>query len=210
MDTNMKRTFVLALLLLLSSFLLAQTNAAPIQAPTPVGTGAKVGVIDMQGAIVGTNEGQRDFDALNKKFEPRRTELQKLNTEIETLKKQLDTQGPKLAADARATLVKSIDTKTKSLQRSAEDSQNEYNQQRDEITQRILQKLAPIVTKYTADSGYGLIIDASVPWPQGPVVLATPAVNITKPVIDAYNQQSGIPAPPAATPNATAPPSKPK
>jgi outer membrane protein len=209
MAADMKRTFALTLLLSLSTFLQAQTNAAPSQAPTTP-AGAKVGVIDMQEAVIGTNEGQRDFDALNKKFEPRRTELQKLNTEIEGLKKQLDTQGPKLAADARAALVKSIDTKTKSLQRAAEDSQNEYNQQRDEITQRILQKVAPIITKYTTDNGYGLIIDASVPWPQGPVVLATPAVNITKPVVDAYNQQSGIPAPPVTTPKATAPPAKPK
>ena len=42
---------------------------------------------------------------------------------------------------------------------------------RDEITQRILQKVAPIITKYCADNGYGLIIDASAPWPQGPAGL---------------------------------------
>jgi len=213
MYADMKRTFAVTLLLALSTFLQAQTNAAPSQASAPqqnAGTGAKVGVIDMQDAIIGTNEGQRDFEALNKKFEPRRIELQNLNTEIETLKKQLEAQGPKLAADARAALAKSIDTKTKSLQRSAEDSQNEYNQQRDEITQRLLQKLSPVITKYTADNGYGLIIDASVPWPQGPVVLATSAVNITKPVVDAYNRQSGIPAPAATTPKATAPSPKPK
>lgn len=202
----MRPTLTFALLLALSTFTMGQT-AAQSQPATPVnpGTGSKVGVIDMQAAVLGTNEGQRDFEALNKKFEPRRTELQSLNTEIEGLKKQLDAQGTKLTADARASLVKSIDTKTKSLQRSAEDSQNEYNQQRDEITQRILGKVAPVITKYCADNGYGLIIDASVPWPQGPVVLATPVMNITKPVIDAYNQQSGIPAPPkAAAPAAPA------
>lgn len=209
----MKRTLGLTLLLALSISLQAQTPAAAGQAPAPqqnLGTGSKVGVIDMQEAVLGTNEGQRDFAALNKKFEPRRTELQGLNTEIETLKKQLNDQGPKLSADARASLVKSIDTKTKALQRSAEDSQNEYNQQRDEISQRILQKVAPIITKYTADNGYGLIIDASVPWPQGPVVLATPTMNITKAVVDVYNQQSGIPAPPKAETKPAAPAVKPK
>ena len=30
----------------------------------------KVGIIDIQQAIIGTNEGARDFDALQKKFEP--------------------------------------------------------------------------------------------------------------------------------------------
>ena len=87
----------------------------------------KVGIIDIQQAIIGTNEGARDFEALQKKFEPKRTELTGLNTEIENLKKQLNTQGDKMNEEAHATLVKSIETKQKSLQRSAEDAQNELS-----------------------------------------------------------------------------------
>ena len=149
----------------------------------------------MQGAIAGSNEGQRDFEALAKKFEPRRLELQKLNTDIEDLKKQLTNQGDKMNPEAHEALVKSIETKTKTLQRSAEDAQNEFQQQQNEIAQRILQKMAPVITKYVADNGYGLLIDASAPWPQGPVVVATQAVDITKAVVDVYNVQSGVPAP---------------
>jgi len=112
--------------------------------------------------------------------------------------------------------VKSIENKTKSLQRSAEDAQNEFQQQQNEVAGKILQKLAPVITKYVADNGYGLLIDASTPWPQGPIVVATQAVDITKAVVDAYNVQSGVPAPPkpagttgtarpATTPGATKP-----
>jgi outer membrane protein len=196
----MKRTLEsIVLLVLVSMASLAQTSSAtPNPAPTTpatTGTGVKVGVIDMQGAIAGSNEGQRDFEVLAKKFEPRRLELQKLNTDIEDQKKQLTNQGDKMSPEAHEALVKSIETKTKSLQRSAEDAQNEFQQQQNEIAQRILQKLAPVITKYVADNGYGLLLDASAPWPQGPVVVATQAVDITKPVVDAYNVQSGVPAP---------------
>jgi outer membrane protein len=52
-----------------------------------------------------------------------------------------------------------------------------------------------VITKYVADGGYGLVIDASTPWPQGPVVLAAPSMDITKNIVDAYNAQSGVPAP---------------
>src|SRR5271166_4342322 len=106
----MKRTFAsIVLLVLVSMASLAQTGSA-----TPINqSGVKVGVIDMQGAIAGSNEGQRDFEALAKKFEPRRLELQKMNTDIEDLKKQLSTQGDKMNADAHENLVKSIETKTK-------------------------------------------------------------------------------------------------
>jgi outer membrane protein len=204
----MKRTFAsIVLLVLVSMASLAQTGSAtPNPAPTTplaTATGVKVGVIDMQGAIAGSNEGQRDFEALAKKFEPRRVELQKLNTDIEDLKKQLNTQGDKMNADAHEALVKSIETKTKSLQRSAEDAQNEFQQQQNEVAGKILQKLAPVITKYVADNGYGLLIDASSPWPQGPIVVATQAVDITKAVVDAYNVQSGVPAPPKPAGTAT-------
>jgi Skp family chaperone for outer membrane proteins len=199
----MKRTFAsIALLVLGSMAALAQagstapaTHPAPTTAPAALPTGSKVAVIAMQDAIAGSNEGQRDLEALAKKFEPRRLELQKLNTDIEDLKKQLNTQGDKMNGEAHEALVKSIETKTKSLQRSAEDAQNEFQQQQNEIAQRIMQKLAPVVMKYLADNGYGLLLDNSTPWPQGPVVFGGPAFDITKPVVDAYNAQSGVPAP---------------
>jgi len=149
----------------------------------------------MQGAILGNNEGQRDMEALAKKFEPRRLELQKLNTDIEDLKKQLNTQGDKMSPEAHDSLVKQIESKSKTLQRSAEDAQNEFQQQQNEVAGRIMQKLAPVITKYLADNGYGLVLDNSAPWPQGPVVVATPAMDITKAIVDTYNAVSGVPAP---------------
>lgn len=208
----MKRTLagiaVLAVVLTISA--LAQTGsaapggaAATPTAPTTAATsgGVKVGIIDIQQAIVATNEGARDFEALQKKFEPRRSELQNLNTEVENLKKQLNTQGDKMNEEARATLVKSIETKQKSLQRSAEDAQNEFQAQQNEIAQRILQKMAPVIDKYAKSNGYGMLLDSSNPWPQGPLLWATASVDLTKTIVDAYNAQSGV-APPAAAKSA--------
>ncbi len=196
----MKRTFVgTALLAVVSMSALAQAGAAtPASTPStstaaPTG-GAKVGIIDIQQVIVATNEGTRDFEALQKKFEPQRTELQNLNTEVDTLKKQLNTQGDKMNEDARATLVKSIETKKKSLQRSGEDAQTDYQQQQNEVLNRLLQKMAPVIDKYAKDNGYTLIIDASNP--QGPLIWASPSVDISKAIVDAYNVQSGVAAPP--------------
>ena len=213
----MKRTFVstVVLALILAAAALAQSTPAAKPAtpsPTPAATtpaimspatasptgSVKVGIIDIQQAIIGTNEGARDFDALQKKFEPKRNELAGLNTEIENLKKQLNTQGDKMNEDARASLVKSIETKQKSLQRSAEDAQNDYQQQSNEIAQRILQKMAPVIDKYAKSNGYGLLFDSSNPWPQGPLLWATATADLTKTIVDAYNSQSNVPPPPAS------------
>jgi len=166
------------------------------------GTSGKLGTININEAIYASNEGQRDFEALSKKLEPKQTELKNLNDEVESLKKQLNTQGDKLNDDARANLVKQIEQKQKSLDRSIQDARDDAQNQQNEIAQRILQKMAPIIVKYAGDKGFGVIIDTSNPWPQGPVLWANASVDITKAIVDTYNVQSGVPAP--AKPSATA------
>jgi outer membrane protein len=186
----------------------ASNPAASVPAPAP-STGTRVGTINIEGAIFGTNEGRRDFEALQKKLEPKQNELKSQNDELEGLKKQLSTQGDKLNEEALANLRKQIETKQKSFDRSVQDAQEEAGNQQNEIAQRILQKMAPMIVKYAQDSGFGMIVDTTKPWPQSPVLWYGEAVDITKPVVDAYNAQSGVPAPAStATPKpaATRPP----
>jgi len=80
----------------------------------------KIGTINVQSAILATNDGQKDLQALEKKFDPKKSELKSLSNEINTLKKQLETQDPKLNDDARANLARQIDSKQKTLGRTQE------------------------------------------------------------------------------------------
>lgn len=187
---------------------LAQTSSAatPPDAPgvapsapatTTAASGTKVGTINIQEAIAASNEGQRDLGALQKKFEPKNNELKSQNDELEALKKQLNTQASSLNEEALNNLKGQIETKQKAFDRSVQDAQEDYGNQQKEIAGRILKKMAPIVVKYSQDNGFGLIVDTSQPWPQSPVLWWGEAVDITKPVVDAYNAQSGV-APPAA------------
>jgi outer membrane protein len=182
--------------------------ASPAAAPVATGPGTKIGTISMEQAIFATNEGRRDFEALSKKLEPKQNELKGQNDEIEGLKKQLNTQGDKLNDDARATLVKQIETKQKSLDRQLQDAREDAQNQQNEIAQRILQKLGPVLIKYATDNGFGMIVDTSQPWPQSPVVWWGESVDVTKPVVDVYNAQSGV-APPPSTGAKPAVPAKP-
>jgi outer membrane protein len=108
--------------------------------------------------------------------------------------------------------VKQIEDKQKRFERSAQDAREDMQAQQNEIAQRILQKMAPMLVKYAGENGYGLILDTSNPWPNGPVVWNGPAVDITKVIVDSYNVQSGVAAPvrPAGTkPQTGAPTSRP-
>jgi outer membrane protein len=202
-----------------SAGLPAAPSAAASNADAPAAinaSGTRMGTVNVEQAIFATNEGQRDFEALSKKLEPKQTELKNQNDEVESLKKQLNTQGEKLNDESRATLVKQIEQKQKSLERSVQDARDDAQNQQNEIAQRILQKMGPMLVKYAAENGFGVIIDTSNPWPNGPVLWAGPAVDITRPVVELYNAQSGVPAPaprpagakpttPATRPATTAP-----
>lgn len=188
-----------------TSALPAAPSAAASNAAAPAvtnATGTRMGTVNVEQAIFATNEGQRDFEALTKKLEPKQTELKNQNDEVESLKKQLNDKGSTLNDESRGTLVKQIEQKQKSLERSVQDAREDAQNQQNEIAQRILQKMGPMLVKYAADNGFGVIIDTSNPWPNGPVLWAGPAVDITRPVVELYNAQSGVPAPaprPAAT-----------
>jgi outer membrane protein len=207
MNSNIVRIFLvtaialpMATLAQTGSAAAATTPASPApSAPTAPAGSTKVGVIDMQDAIIATNEGQKDFQDLTKKFEPKRTEIKSLSDEIDSLKKQLDAQGTKLNDDSRGTLVRQIETKQKTLSRTQEDAQNDFVAQQNEIAQKILQKMGPVITKYAQDNGLNLIIDVSKPWPDGPVLWAGESVNITRPIVELYNNQAGVPAAPSAS-----------
>ena len=185
----MKRslTFVCILASGFGATALAQASSAPLphaqrarssfaSAPAPAGP-AKIAIIQFQQAVGATNEGQRDFAELRKKFEPKQTQLKTQSDEIDGLKKQLQTQSATLSDSARADLTRKIDEKTKSLQRSAEDAQNDFQTEMGETYQKLAEKVYQVAQAYAKQSGYTLLLDASAQ--QSPVLWANRTVPIS-------------------------------
>jgi outer membrane protein len=73
--------------------------------------------------------------------------------------------------------------------------------------QQLAQKVYAVLDAYANQQKFTLVLDASNQQ-NSPVLWASPATDITKPVVDAYNAKSGVPAQPAAsapTPRPTTP-----
>jgi outer membrane protein len=194
---------LVGLVLMLSASLFAQTGAGAATAASAA-DGVKVGVIDIQTAILATNEGQRDFNALSTKFDPKRTEVQNMSKQVDALQKQLDTPGG--TEESKTTVAKQLDVAKKNLQRTYEDAQSDFENQKNDILKNLGGKVYSTLDKYAKEHGYGIILDVS--GQQNPVLWAAESTNITKAVVDAYNAVSGVPAPakPAAvTPSTTRP-----
>jgi len=199
----MKLKFIgtLAAVLLASAFAFSQANS-PAALPSAPGANdpppisfnpnAKVAAINVQEAIFGTNEGQRAIEALQKKFDPKRTELTNQKGTIDALKKQQTAAG--VTDERKGELQREIDQKQKQLERDAQDAQEDFQGQQQEIESRLLQKMQPVIVKYIQDNNLGMVVDVSNPWPNGPVLYWAP-LDITKAIVDAYNKESGAAAP---------------
>jgi outer membrane protein len=188
----------------------AVSSAAPATA-APAGP-AKIAVIVFQQAVAQTNDFQRRFADLQKKYQPKRDQIKTLNDEIASLQKDLQAQSATLTDGQRASKAKQLDDKQKELKRTGEDAQSDFQQDMQQTFAGVASKVAETLDAYAKEHGYTLVLDGGNQ--QLPVVLyANQSTDITKAVIDAYNTKSGIPAPerPAAAtaPSAPAPQSTP-
>jgi outer membrane protein len=208
----MKRSFTLVCLLasatgvgILSSpnSALAQAPSAPAPAQSAAAAAApefpanpKIAIIAFQQAVAATNEGQRNFAQLRTKFEPKQAALKAQSDEIDSLKKQLQDAGANLSEPERDSRLRTIDEKTKSLQRTAEDAQNEASGAMNDMYQQLAQKVYVVLDAYSNQNKFTIVLDTSAQ--QTPVLWANQGSDITKAVVDAYNAKSGVPAQPAA------------
>ena len=184
----------------------AGSNNAAAPATGAVVNSGKIGIVNIQDAIIATNEGKKEFDALQARFAPKQNELKSLNDEVENMKKDLQAKGDKLNEEERNKQVKTLEVKQKTLQRNYDDAQTEFQQAEQEVVNRIGGKMLNVLEKYARTNNYAVILDVSNP--QTPVLWASQGTNITKELVDAYNSES--PITPAAAPKpagaATRPP----
>ncbi|MGC9222961.1 MAG: OmpH family outer membrane protein [Terracidiphilus sp.] len=203
----MKRTFAIVLTLATGMCLgaAAQTPAAPA-AVAPAAVPAKIAVIAFQLAVAQTNEGQRNFADLQKKYAPKEAALKSLSDQVDSLTKQLQTQGATMPETERVAKAKDLDDKKKELDRTSQDARSDFQQDMQDMYNGLAAKVYDVMQSYAEQQGFTMILDISQQ--QSPVLYASQGTNITKAVIDAYNLKSGIPAPPqpaAGAPGADAP-----
>lgn len=160
----------------------------------------KVGVINIQSAIVSTKDGQKAASDIQTRFSPKKGELDKRQADISQLQDQLNRGRNTLSEEARQNLVREIDQKTKSLNRDTEDARAELDQEEQKIMGELGGRIMSVIDKYAKENGYNLILDVSNP--QTPVLYASNTIDITKDIIDLYDKN----APAAGTSTTAAPP----
>lgn len=191
----MKRLFALFVTLASALSLSAAAQPAATTTHAPSAGAARIAVIAFQVAVAQTNEFQRDFADLQKKYTPKRDQIKTLSDEVTSLQKQLQAQGATLSDTERANRTRSIEEKQKDLQRTAEDAQNDFKQDMQDTFNTVANKVGKEMIAYAQAHGFTVVLDEGQQQDQV-VLYANPGTDITKAVIDDYNTKSGIPAPP--------------
>jgi len=183
----------------------APAAAAPPAAVAPVAVPAKIAIIEFEQAAAATNEGQRSLQDLQKRYEPKKAQLEALASEIDTLTKQLQAAPASMADSEKASRQRTIETKQKQYQLDGEDAQTSYGADLQESIGKVAQKMGPLVIKYVQQNGFTMLLDNT--GQQGGVnLLWTQAgTDISQAVVDAYNASSGVAAPVPSAPSAMRP-----
>ena len=167
----------------------------------------KVGVISVQGAIVGTKDGQKASQELETKFAPKKKEFDARQAELAQLQDQYNKSGTVMSEDKRQQLARDIDEKKKRLERDTQDAQEELQGEQQRLLQSLGQRMMAVIEKYAKDNGYTMILDVSNP--QTPVLYASSGIDITQDIISLYdkNSSNGGPANVPVTPKTGVSPS---
>jgi len=177
----------------------APAAAAPAAPASNAAAPSRIALINFQQVVLASNEGQTVTLATQKKYEPKKNEIEALSKEVDAKNKALQAAPSTLPDAERAARLQEIDRLTKKLNAQAEEAGQEYNAEWQEALGKVAQKIAAVVNTYADINGYTIVLDVS--GQQNNVFWAKDNhQDISQAVVDAYNKQSGVPAPAPAAP----------
>ncbi len=158
---------------------------APQPAPAAASAAISIAMINFQGALVSTAEGQAAAVALQERFRPTQTQLATLQQEITDLQRRLQEGQRTLSQEAQIELSVEIETKAKRGRRLQEDLEEDSQRAQNELLARISEKMLPVINQYAQKNGIALVVQYSQ---QTPPLYVGPGVNITPAIVQLYDQ----------------------
>ena len=144
------------------------------------GAQTKVGIVNIQRAMVETAEIKKAQAVLEGKYKPRQAELEKIQRELAGLEAQL--QGGKLNPQAAQDLQARGQRRQREAQRMAEDLQGDVDRERNEILQHAGQRMTDVIKKIAEEKGLDVVVDVNN------TLYFKPALEITSDAIAAFDK----------------------
>jgi outer membrane protein len=160
-------------------------------------------VMNLQGAIMSTKEGQKAGQEMQAKYAPKQKDLEQQRDTLASL--SAEAQNPATPAEKRASLQRDIEDKNRRFQREQQDAREEFQADQQRLLVPISQRMQSVIAQFAKQKGYAIVMDDA----NGPVVFAATTIDITKDVVDLYDKTTAAPAMTPVPPKPAAPAPKP-
>jgi len=158
----------------ISLLLLASLAAASAQ--------TKVGIINVQNAILDTAEIKKAQVELEARYKPRQQKVEALQKELTDLQNKIQTMGDKMQPAALQEMQVTGQKKQRELQRLTEDLQADVDRERNEILQKSGSRMQEVVKKLAEEKGLDVIMDVAS------TLYFKPTLELTKDAVTAYDK----------------------
>jgi outer membrane protein len=153
-------------------------------------TTLKIGVIDMQKALLSTKDGEKAVAELKAKFSPKEQEFQKRQAELQAKQEQYRKTENTISDEAKATLARDIDTMTKNLQRDTDDARQDVDAEQQRVLNDLGQKMMQVLQKYASDKQLTMVFDVS--GQPNNILFASNTIDITRDIIMLYDSAAPV------------------
>jgi outer membrane protein len=164
----------------LSALLLVAARNAPVEAQ-------KIGVVDMQRALMETEDGRRAKEQLKKLFEQRQKTLDKQQEDLKSMKEGLEKQQSVLSREVLAKKAEELQKAFAELQTTYMEFQRELASKEGEMTRPILDRMQRIMRRVGQAEGFALILERG----EAGVVYVPSTYDLTDVLIQRYNAGEG-------------------
>ena len=133
--------------------------AIGLASPAQARADAKIAVVDVQHAVMSTEDGIRAQATLKKLFDKRQQELDGKQTELGRAREDIEKQSRVLSREALQKRMEDWQRRMIELQTVFVDYNKELQKKQGELTGPILKKMMTVIGRGAKKSGYALILD---------------------------------------------------
>ena len=164
----------------LAALMLVATRTAPVEAQ-------KIGVVDMQRALMETEDGRKAKAQLKQLFEQRQKTLDKQQEDLKGMKEGLEKQQSVLSREVLGKKAEELQKALAELQQTYMEFQRELAAKEGEMTRPILDRMQRIMKRIGQSDGYALIMERG----EAGVIYVPSTYDLTDVLIQRYNAGEG-------------------
>jgi outer membrane protein len=168
----------------LSALALSMAHAVPVAHAQET---LKVGYVDLQRALMETEEGRKARADLKKVFETKQKELDEQQNELKKSMEDLEKKRTLLPADKVKAIEADIQGRLQKVQQMYMRHQQDLSGKEQEATGKIFERMQRIIAKISTSENFTLVFDRQ----QAGLIFAKPHLDLTNEVIRRYNSGEG-------------------